>query len=447
MEPRSFPRSLEAEMALLGGLLMDPNALDTISQMIKPEQFYAPHHKELYELLLSMRQDNEPIDMVTVPERVSQLDRADAYGGLTYVLQLTDHVPSTANLPHYASLIRDKAVLRKLIEVASSAVDEAYRNPEQPRSLVDKALRDVMTLTEEGAGRTWKPVSVVVDEELDRIEELEKKSSDVTGLDTGFAELNAKLAGLQPSDLIILAARPAMGKTALVLNLALNAAMHNDVGVGLYSLEMGAGQLVDRLLCNLGLVHAGNLRRGKLDESEWARLTSASDQLRKLQIHIDDSAGVTIGDVTSRARRLKASNPNLGLIVIDYLQLMQGSDPRAPRQQQISEISRGLKILAMELGIPVIALSQLNRGVEQRQEKRPLVSDLRESGAIEQDADIIMFIYRDEVYNPETPERGVAEVIIAKQRNGPTGTVKLVFQGQYARFDDYAPDDAPLDLV
>jgi len=301
--------------------------------------------------------------------------------------------------------------------------------------LVERAAQSLLTLRAGDGRRSWTQVSEVIDAELSRIERIGELEGAVTGTTTGFRDLDAKLNGWQPTDLVVLAARPAMGKTALALNFALNAALMDKVSVGVFSLEMSRGQLVTRLLSCLGEVDATRLRNGRLDAADWDRLLQASETLRQHPIFIDDTPGVSLSDIRARARRLKSTTPNLGLIVLDYLQLMQGDDPRQPRQQQISDISRGLKILAKDLEVPVIALSQLNRGVEQRQEKRPMVSDLRESGAIEQDADLILFIYRDEYYHPESADKGLAEVIIAKQRSGPTGTVKLAFRGSFARFD------------
>jgi replicative DNA helicase len=441
MEGRSFPQAIEAERALLGGLIESPSQIDQIVSTVKAEDFYRPDHSALFALLLDMKGRDEPIDSITVPERIGRDGRVDDFGGLAYVVQLVDHVPSTANLGHYAGVIREKALLREVIQTAGTLRDRAFTQPKDVGEMLEGALRQMQTIGERNAARNWHQVSLVVDDEVLRIEQLSESSEGLTGTSTGFVDLNEKLAGLHPTDLLILAARPAMGKTALALNIAQNAALIDGIGVGLFSLEMSRGQLVTRMLCCQARVEAGRVRTGRLAADDWERLLDASETLRKSSIYIDDTPGVTIMDLRIRAKQLKAAQPNLGLLVIDYLQLMQGEDPRSSRQQQISDISRGLKILAKDLSVPVLALSQLNRAVEQRADKRPMVSDLRESGAIEQDADVIMFIYRDEIYNPDTAEKGLAEVIIAKQRNGPTGTVKLVFQGQFARFDNYADDD------
>lgn len=438
---RPFPQSVESERALLGGLIVDPDQYEDIAPIVRPEDFYRPDHSELFTLLTEMRLAGEAIDTVTVFERVQRGEGDEKYGGVGYVVELPEAVPSTTNLKHYAEVIREKAIMRNLIKAGQTLVEEAYSEEAKPSTLIERSTGSLMKLGEADASRDWQAVSMIVDDELIRIQRLSESTDAVSGTTTGFDALDDKLAGLHPTDLIILAARPAMGKTALALNLVMNAALIGGKAVGLYSLEMGRGQLVTRLLCCVGTVEGGKVRTGHLSSDDWDRLIEASGILRESSIHIDDTPGVTIGDVRARARRLKAVQPNLGLIVIDYLQLMQGEDPRASRQQQISDISRGLKILAKDLEVPVLALSQLNRAVEQRADKRPMVSDLRESGAIEQDADVIMFIYRDEIYNPDTTDVGLAEVIIAKQRNGPTGTVKLAFQGQYTRFDNLAEDE------
>ena len=439
---RPFPQALEAERALLGGLLQQPDQLPTVGEVVQPDDFYRPEHGCLYKLLLEMHGRGESVDLVTVSDRVTREGQQARFGGVAYVVELPEHVPSTANLQHYAEVIKDKATLRELIRSARELAEQAYQQPDDVSALMERAAREFTSLGQGASRRSWQQISLVVDEELLRIEKLSERGGTTSGHTTGFADLDKKLAGLQPSDLLILAARPAMGKTALALNIAQNVALIEGVPVGIFSLEMGRGQLVTRMLCCHGLVDAGRVRTGSLETEDWERFLDASEFLRKARVHIDDSPGLSIGDVKTRARRLKAEEPDLGLIVIDYLQLMRGDDARAPREQQISSISRGLKEIAKDLGCPVMALSQLNRGVESRQDKRPMVSDLRESGAIEQDADVILFIYRDEYYNPDDSlDRGLAEVIIAKQRNGPTGTVKLAFQGQFTRFDNYLEDD------
>ncbi len=426
---------------MLGGVLQQPEKLPEIGELVRPEDFYRGEHGALFQLLLEMHGRGDHIDLVTVPERIARDDQAPKFGGVAYVVELPDHVPSTANLHHYAEVVKDKAMLRELIRTARDLAGRAYAQPDDVAGLVDAAAKDILSLGIGQDSRSWSQISMVVDEELLRIEKLSEKAGTTTGQTTGFLDLDAKLAGLQPTDLLILAARPGMGKSALGVNIAQNVALMEGVAIGVFSLEMSRGQVVTRMLCCHGMVDAGKVRTGTLDTDDWERFLDASEYLRKSRVFVDDTPGISIGDVRTRSRRLKAEHPDLGLIVIDYLQLMKGEDPRSPREQQISSISRGLKALAKDLECPVLALSQLNRGVESRQDKRPLVSDLRESGAIEQDADVIMFIYRDDYYNPESLDQGLAEVIIAKQRNGPTGTVKLVFQGQFTRFDNYLEDD------
>jgi replicative DNA helicase len=440
MDGRVFPQALEAERALLGGLIMAPEQLEEVAERVGPTDFYRPDHAAIYQLLSAMRVDGAHVDLISVTERAARGGNDEQYGGLAYLIGLVEAVPSTANLRHYADLVREKATLRRLIAASQQFASEAFDEQDDAGVLVERAAQALLALGGADQKRSWSQVSLVIDEELARIERLAANPDSVTGVTTGFLDLDNKLAGFHPTDLVVLAARPAMGKTALALNLAQNAAILGETAVGIFSLEMSRGQLVTRLLSCIGTVEGGKLRTGTLTTEEWERLTDASEVLRRHKIFVDDTPGVTLSDVRARARRLKATNPELSLIVIDYLQLMQGDDPKASRQQQISDISRGLKILAKDLQVTVLGLSQLNRAVEQRADKRPMVSDLRESGAIEQDADVIMFIYRDEVYNPETDAKGVAEVIIAKQRNGPTGTVKLAFQGQYARFDNLASD-------
>ena len=444
MERKVFPQAHDAERALLGGLMMSPEQLPEVSERVAARDFYRADHRALFELLAEMSAEGGHIDLVTVAERAARGGNDEQYGGLSYVLALAEEVPSTANLVHYASVVREKSTLRQLIAAAHEVEKHAFEEADTAGVLVERAAQALMELGNRDQRRSWSQVSLIIDEEINRIEQLAKAATGVTGITTGFLDMDRKLAGFQATDLIVLAARPAMGKTALALNFAMNAALLGERPVGIFSLEMGRGQLVTRLLSCLGTVEGGKLRTGKLTDEDWARLLEASERLRQHHIFIDDTPGVTLSDVRARCRRLKAVAPNLGLIVLDYLQLMQGDDPRSPRQQQISDISRGLKILAKDLEVPVLALSQLNRGVEQRAEKRPMVSDLRESGAIEQDADVIMFIYRDEIYNPDSADKGLAEVIIAKQRNGPTGTVKLAFQGQYARFDNLAEEELTL---
>lgn len=433
------PQSLESERALLGGLMVHEERVDEISGIVRPEDFYRPEHAALYELLLAMRDEGTPIDLVSVPERVVRSEDEGTYGGLAYVLQLPEHLPSAANLSYYAELVRQKALMRKLARIGTRLHDKATAEADDPPALMTEVAALLDDLGRDDAERDWTPVSEAVDEYIRQLEDLSVRQGAVTGLSTGYTELDKLLAGFHPSTLVVLAARPAMGKTALALNFARHA-LEAGAAAAFFSLEMGRTELVSRMLGAIGSIEGDALRRGQLDQEGWDRLMSASRRLREMPLYIDDTPGVTIADLRARARRLQAMDPRLGMVLIDYLQLMQGEDARASRQQQIAEISRGLKILSKDLKVPVIALSQLNRSVEQRENKRPRVSDIRESGAIEQDADVILFIYRDEVYDPESEDRGTAEVIIAKHRAGSTGMVRLAFQGVYARFDNAASE-------
>lgn len=432
---------MESERALLGGLILKPDQIPVVCEVARPDDFYLPAHTALFKLLVEMNGHGQSIDLVTVVDQITREGRADEFGGVSYVSELPDQVPSTSNLGFYASTVRDMSTLRGVIGAGRHVVDKAYAKPKDVAGLIEHVMKELTGISQGQGRRLWHQISLVLDEELHRMEQLAEKGGTTAGATTGFIDLDRCLAGLHPSDLLILAARPAMGKTALALNIAQNVAMIEHLPIGLFSLEMSRGQLVTRMMCCEALVDAGRVRTGQLETEDWERLAQADDRLRQARVFIDDTPGLSIGDLRTRARRLKAEHDDLGLIVVDYLQLMKGDDPRAPREQQISSISRGLKGLAKDLDCPVLALSQLNRGVESRADKRPLVSDLRESGAIEQDADIIMFIYRDDYYNPESADKGLAEVIVAKQRNGPTGTIKLAFQGQYARFDNYQEDD------
>jgi replicative DNA helicase len=438
-----YPQAVEAERALLGGMIMSPERIPEVTGMgLRGDHFHRPEHGNLFRVLSEMFGRGEPVDLVTVPERIARDGEQDKYGGIAYVVGLPDHIPSTTNVTHYARVILDKALLRNLIDATQDVTDEAFAQPDDVHNLLDRAARQILSLGHGLSVGSWQQISETLDQAILDLEVLSESDGPVAGFTTGFEDLDKKLAGLHRSDLLILAARPAMGKTALALNIAQNLALLEKRAVGIFSMEMSRAQLVTRMACCQGRVNAGRVRTGDMDTEDWERFLQASDELRTARIFIDDTPGLSLTDVRSRAKRLKAEHDDLGMIVIDYLQLMQGDDARAPREQQISAISRGLKALAKDCDVPVVALSQLNRGVESRKEKRPLVSDLRESGAIEQDADVILFIYRDEYYNEDSPDKGLAEVIIAKQRAGPTGTVKLVFQGEFTRFDNFADQDA-----
>jgi replicative DNA helicase len=434
---RALPHSIEAERAVLGGLMLDSVTASEISEMLEEGDFYREAHGKLFTLLVEMSERNEPTEMVAVVEKIAGSGRADEMGGLAYVSALPDNVPSTENLEYYARLVRQRSVVRKLLAGLTEVAERARGGKDELPELLDFAEETIFKVTQDKSSADWQPLNKIVDQEFLRIQQLSERSGEVTGYSTGFFDMDKMLAGLQNTDLVILAARPAMGKTALALNLGLNVARKN-VGVGVFSLEMSAGQLATRLLCIEGRVDAGKIRTGYLSrEHDWPNLTAAAESLYKMPIFLDDTPGINITQVRSKARRLKAQCPDLGLLIVDYIGLMSG-DGRVSRQEQIAQSSRGLKGLAKELNVCVLALSQLNRAVEQRNPKVPQISDLRESGAIEQDADIIMFIYRDDYYHKESARQGEADVIIAKQRNGPTGTAVLHFEGKFTRFDNLA---------
>lgn len=431
-----FPQSWESERAVLGGLMMGAAKFSDVHESLIDEDFFHERHQIIFSVILQMIKSGQGIDLTSVVHQVAHQELMERVGGAQYITGLYTDTSTSYNIEHHATTVRELSVRRRLMQNANVILKAAHTGMVNIDDVLELAEKKVFEVTQAADQKDWQAIDKVVTQEFERIQHLMEVSSDVTGMDTGFTDLNKILSGLQKTDLFILAARPAMGKTALALNIALNVAKAGN-GVGIFSMEMSAGQLVTRLLCTEGMVHAGSVRTGKLNrETDVPNLVDAAQRLHQLPVYIDDTPGVTINQLRSKARRLKAANPDLGLIVVDYIGLMPG-DGRQSRQEQVSESSRGLKTLAKELDVCVMALSQLNRGVESRTDKRPMPSDLRESGAIEQDADIISFIYRDEYYNPDSPDKGVAEVIIAKQRNGSTGTVKLLFQGEFTRFDNY----------
>ncbi len=451
---RRLPHSTEIERSLLGGLLLDPSQLPDVRELLTAEDLHRPQHQALLQLLIELAEVRGGYDFQLVLDEVSQRPEPEHYGGVAYIVALPNACPSVESVKLYAEKLRAYSVRRRLILAAWSIIDRASAGEDEIGTLVAEAEKSVFEVSQGTESRDWFGLAEVLREQLEVIEDRQALFEEarrtgtsvvVTGVTTGFADLDSRLAGLQKTDLIILAARPAMGKTALALNLALNAAQKGGAAVGVFSLEMSRQQLVTRLLTAEAQVDASKVRIGDLNREDFDRLHTAAEALQRLSLYIDDAPGLTMPALRSKARRLKAEHPELGLLIIDYLQLMQGSgNAKESREQVISNISRGLKILAKELQIPVIALSQLNRSLEARTDKRPMMSDLRESGAIEQDADIILFIYRDEVYNPESPDKGIAEVIIAKQRSGPIGTVKLAFLGQFTLFRNYAdPETVP----
>jgi len=436
------PHSIEAEQAVLGGLMLDNNAWDHVADRINEDDFYRRDHRLIFRAIVGLSENNQPFDAVTVSEWLERNQELTNAGGLAALGALVKETPSAANIQAYANIVRERSVVRQLITVATEVADAAYR-PEGRTApeLLDLAEQKVFEIADSGArGRTGAvSIKSLLTKVVDRIDQLYQQDEPITGVSTGFADFDDRTSGLQKSDLVIVAGRPSMGKTTFAMNIAENAAIKHKFPVLVFSMEMPGEQLAMRMMSSLGRIDQSRLRRGQLDDDDWARLTSAMGILAEAPLFIDDTPALTPTELRARARRI-AREHGLGMIVIDYLQLMQSSRSGENRATEISEISRGLKALAKELNVPVVALSQLNRSLEQRPNKRPVMSDLRESGAIEQDADVIVFIYRDEVYNEDSPDKGKAEIIIGKQRNGPIGTSYLVFQGQYTRFDNLADE-------
>lgn len=440
------PHSIEAEQSVLGGLLLDNGAWDRAGDLLNESDFYRFEHKQIYAAIGRLIGATKPADVITVFEQLQSLGKAEEVGGLAYLNALAQSVPSAANMRRYAEIVRERAILRKLVAASDEIATNAF-NPQgrAVSQILDEAEGQILRIGEEGsrAQQGFQPMDKLLGALIDRVTELAENGADeVTGVRSGFYDLDRMTAGLQPGDLIVLAARPSMGKTAFALNIAEHVAVQEGLPVVVFSMEMGASQLALRMVGSLGRIDQQNLRTGRLRDDEWGRLTEAADKLSKSSVFIDESAALTPSELRARARRQARQCGRLGLIVVDYLQLMSGSGGGSEenRATVLGEISRGLKSLAKELQCPVIALSQLNRSVETRTDKRPMMSDLRESGAIEQDADVIMFIYRDEYYNKEaSKEPGVAEIIIAKQRNGPVGTTKLTFLKPLTKFDNLAP--------
>jgi replicative DNA helicase len=440
------PHSVEAEQSVLGGLLLEASALDKITDLVTDEDFYRQEHRLIFRQILRLSEQAKPVDVITVAEALEIAGELDKVGGLPYLGGLAQNVPSAANIRRYGEIVRERSIMRKLAEVGSDIASSAY-NPtgRDAAQLLDEAESKVFEIAEAGSKGKQGFVAMppLLTEVVERIETLYGRDnpSDITGTATGFTDLDRMTSGLQAGDLIIVAGRPSMGKTALAINIAENVAMDSKLPVAIFSMEMGATQLAMRMLGSVGKLNQQDLRTGRLQDDDWGRLTHALGKLNDAPIHIDESAALSALDLRARSRRLHRQSNGLGLIVVDYLQLMSSNVGKASenRATEISEISRSLKALAKELHVPVIALSQLNRSLEQRPNKRPVMSDLRESGAIEQDADLILFIYRDEVYNSDSSDKGKAEIIIGKQRNGPIGKVELAFRGEYTRFDNLAP--------
>lgn len=434
LQDRVPPHNHEAEQSVIGAIFLEPQSLITASEILVPEDFYRIAHQKIFRTMLELSDQGKAIDVVTVTEELSVKKELEDVGGLTYLMELANAVPTAANVSYYAKIVEEKAILRRLIRVATKIVEDGYTREDEVEDLLSDAEKKIMEVANRKNAGDFKHIKDVLVNTYDNIEQLQNRKGDITGIPTGFTDLDRMTAGFQRNDLIIVAARPSVGKTAFALNIAQNVAVKARENVAIFSLEMGAEQLVMRMLCAEGNIDAQVLRTGALTAEDWSKLTIAMGTLSNSGIYIDDTPGLRVSEIRAKCRRL-SQEQGLGMVVIDYLQLIQGSGKRGEnRQQEVSEISRSLKGLARELKVPVIALSQLSRGVEQRQDKRPMMSDIRESGSIEQDADIVAFLYRDDYYDKETENKDMIEIIIAKQRNGPTGTVTLAFKKEFNKF-------------
>lgn len=431
------PQNLEAEMALLGAMLLDEDAISVASEKLDRDYFYKDSHRKIFEAILNLYSANKPVDLITMTETLKNDGTLEAVGGASFLTALANAVPTAANAGYYVSIVKEKFILRTLINNSTRIISSCYESEGNVNEVVDNAEKLIFEVSDRKSHGTYIPLKEIVKDSIETIDRLYQKKAHVTGIPTGFIDFDIKTAGLQPSDLIVVAGRPSMGKSALALGMAEYAGVVEKAPIAIFSLEMSKEQLVQRMLCSHAKVDAHKVRTGYLATSDWPRLTAAAGKLSEAPIFIDDSAGITVMELRAKARRLKAHH-DIKLIILDYLQLMSGSSNIENRQQEISEISRSLKALARELSVPVIAISQLSRAVESRTDHRPQLSDLRESGAIEQDADVVVLLLREEYYSPTPDNQGVAEVIIAKQRNGPVGTVKLSFIKEYTRFENIA---------
>lgn len=433
------PHDLEAEQAVIGSMLTDKDAVMAAVEKLNSESFYREDNRLIFESIINLYNRSEPIDLVTVKDELTSMGSFEKVGGFEYLAILPDKVPTTANVEKYIDIVEEKSILRKLIKTANEIIDLGYNPTEDVEDIMAGAEKKIFDIIQNKNQKSYTPIKDVLVESFTKLEELYNQKSKITGVPTGFADLDNQTAGLHGSDLILLAARPAMGKTAFALNIAAHAAIRENVPVAVFSLEMSKDQLVNRILCMEAMVDSNKVRTGKLEEDDWNKLAGVVGPISDSGIYIDDTPGISIMEIRTKCRKLKMEK-NIGLIVIDYIQLIQGSNNKrnGSREQEIAEISRSLKILAKELNVPVIALSQLSRAVEQRPDHRPMLSDLRESGSIEQDADIVMFLYRDDYYNPDSEEKDISEVIIAKHRGGSTGTVKLLWMGSYTKFVNLA---------
>lgn len=431
---RVMPNSVEAEQSVIGSMLMDREAIIAAADILVADDFYQKEYGVLFQAMVNIHSENKPVDLVTLLERLKSMDVPPEVCSIEFVRDLTNAVPTSANVKQYANIVKEKSILRNVIKVNEAITNECYLGRESADSILEETEKQLFKLLQSRGAEDITPIKDVVMEAINRIEAASKQSGSVTGIPTGFTDLDYRTAGLQPSDMILVAARPSMGKTAFALNLAAHVACKKHITTAIFSLEMSKVQLMNRFLAMESGVSAQNMRTGNLSDGEWEKLVEGAAILGDSGLVIDDTPGISISDMRSKCRKIKLEHDNLGLIIIDYIQLMTSNSRSESRQQEVSEISRSLKALARELNVPVIALSQLSRAVEQRPDHRPMLSDLRESGAIEQDADVVMFLYRDEYYKKDTDKPGVAEVIIAKQRNGPTGTVELAWIGDRQRF-------------
>jgi replicative DNA helicase len=431
---RTPPHNIDAEQAVIGAIFLEPQALSSASEILLPEDFYRAAHQKIFDVILYLSEKGEPIDLVTVTSELQDRKLLEEVGGVSYLSDLANSVPTAANIEYYCKIVEEKSILRRLIRTATDITKQGFTGEEAVDDVLNEAEKNILEVSRRKRTGAFKAIKDVLVEAYDNIELLNNRDGDITGIPTGFANLDQMTAGFQRNDLIIVAARPSVGKTAFALNIAQNVATKADENVAIFSLEMGAEQLVMRMLCAEGNIDAQRLRTGRLEPQDWQKLTMAMGSLSNAGIYIDDTPGIRVSELRAKCRRLKQEH-GLGMILIDYLQLIVGSSRSGEnRQQEVSEISRSLKALARELEVPVIALSQLSRGVESRQDKRPMMSDIRESGSIEQDADIVAFLYRDDYYDKESENKNIIEIIIAKQRNGPVGTCELAFVKEYNKF-------------
>lgn len=433
------PHNIEAEQAVLGCMLLDSEVVPTVLEILKSEDFYREDHREIYEAIIDLFEKAQAIDLITASERLTLRGTLEKIGGLDYLANITAAVPTTSNAKYYAKIIEEKAILRRLIKASSDIINMSYEATEEVPYVLDQAEKNIFDILQKRNNQGFSHIKDILSDTFSKLEELYNSKGYITGIPTGFNDLDLKTAGLHNSDLILVAARPAMGKTAFVLNIASYAAIYAGIPVAIFNLEMSKDQIVNRMLCSEVMVDSQRMRTGKLEDGDWQKIARALGPVSEAPIYIDDTPSISVNEIRAKCRRLKLEK-NLGLVVIDYLQLMQGRSKNENRQQEVSEISRSLKILAKELNIPVITAAQLSRGPESRTDHRPMLSDLRESGAIEQDADIVMFLYRDDYYDPDTEKKNISEIIIAKHRGGSTGTVELRWFGEYTKFANLKKD-------